>query len=165
MYGQPLQFYDQSQAAFYNQPQPMYAQPAYGQSMYGQPMQPVMKPVMQPMYMQTPTPTVQQSPIIIINDNKDPVGMHCQTCGLETGQIQRKTVGCVAITWGVVYCLLTGMFCFLPCIQDNYKDTEIVCIKCQTVKHTIPADCFWFFLFFILNSLILILRYHLKKEN
>ena len=114
MYGQPLQFYDQSQAAFYNQPQPMYAQPAYGQSMYGQPMQPVMKPVMQPMYMQTPTPTVQQSLIIIINDNKDPVGMHCQTCGLETGQIQRKTVGCVAITWGVVYCLLTG--CFVYCL-------------------------------------------------
>jgi hypothetical protein len=129
MYIPPPQVFDQSQNVFYNQPQPIYGQPVYGQPM-------------QPMYMQTPAPPIQQNPIIIINNNKGASGIHCQQCGHETAQIERKTIGCVAISWGVAYCCLTGIFCFLPCIQNRYKDTELVCIKCQTVKHTIPADCF-----------------------
>ena len=131
MYSQTPQVFDQSQTALFNQGQPMYAQPAYGQPAYGQPMygQPVYGQPLQ-MYMQTPTASVQQSPIIIINDNQGGKGMYCQTCQQDTAQIERKAIGCVAISWGIFYCLFSGIFCFLPCINSRYQDTKFVCVKC-----------------------------------
>ena len=120
MYGQPMQ--------------PMYGQPM--QPMYGQPMQPVM--MQQPMYMPPP----QQGPTIIkIDSHHDNGGTPCQFCGTNTGQIVRKKVGCVAIAWG--FCLLwtTGFLCCLPCCMDGCKDSELVCVKCQQIKTTVPANC------------------------
>ena len=110
MYGHHPQVFDQSQTLFYNQPQPMY----YGQPVYGQPAysQPAYSQPIQPMYMQTPDPSIQQSPIIIIIDNKGASGIHCQQCGHDTTQIERKTIGCVAISWGVFIAVLQGCFVF-----------------------------------------------------
>jgi hypothetical protein len=28
-------------------------------------------------------------------------------------------------------------------VMDGCKDVELVCVKCQTVKQTIPANCCW----------------------
>ena len=112
----------------------------YGQPMYGQPMmQPVMQPVVQPvpMYM----PPQQSGPTIIKIDNDNNDGSPCQFCGTNTGQIVRKKVGCVAIAWGLCLLWFTGFLCCLPCCMDGCKDSELVCVKCQQVKNTIPANC------------------------
>lgn len=122
MYGQPMQ--------------PMYGQPM--QPMYGQPQPPMMMAPVQPMYQ----PPQQQGPTIItIHDNDNDNGSPCQFCGTNTGQIVRKKVGCVAIAWGVCLFWFTGFLCCIPCCMDGCKDSELVCIKCQQVKNTIPANC------------------------
>ena len=124
--------------------QPMYAQPAYGQPVYGQPAfgQPMYG---QPMYGQpgfvAPPPAQTGPTIITIRDNDDNNGTPCQFCGTNTPQITRKTVGCVAVAWGVCLLWTTGFLCCLPCCMDTCKDTELVCVKCQQVKNTIPANC------------------------
>jgi len=125
MYGQPMQ-----------PMQPMYGQPM--QPMYGQPQPPMMMAPVQPMYQPPP----QQGPTIItIQDNDNHSGSPCQFCGTNTGQIVRKKVGCVAIAWGVCLFWFTGFLCCIPCCMDGCKDSELVCVKCQQVKNTIPANC------------------------
>ncbi len=121
----------------------MYGQPMMQpmqQPMYGQPMMPVMQPV-QPMYM--PPPQQPQGPTIITigNNHQNDNGTPCQFCGTGTGQIVRKKVGCVAIAWGICLFWFTGFLCCLPCCMDGCKDSELVCVKCQQVKNTIPANC------------------------
>jgi hypothetical protein len=115
--------------------QPMM-QPAYGQPMYGQPMMQQQPMMMQPTYMQPPP---QQGPTIIkIDDNKNE-GTPCKFCGTNTSQIVKKKMGCVAVVWCI--CLFGVALCFLPCCMDGCKDSDLVCIKCQQVKNTIPANC------------------------
>ena len=110
----------------------------YGQQpMYGQPMAPMQPAYQQPMML----PQQQQGPTIIHVDNDGPDGTACQFCGTNTAQIVRKTVGCVAIAWGCCLFYFTMCLCFLPCCMDGCKDSELVCVKCQQVKTTIPANC------------------------
>jgi hypothetical protein len=127
----------------YQQPmmQP-YQQPImqpYQQPMMQPYQQPMMQPVMQPVYM--PPPQQQGPTIITINGNNGGNGAQCPTCGHETGNIPRKKVGCVAIAWGVCLLVATGWLCFLPCLMDGCKDTEIVCVKCNQVKSKVAANC------------------------
>lgn len=134
MYGQPM--YGQP---IYGQPgyvqPPVYGQPSYGQPMYGQPM------YGQPGFMAPPPPPQNGPTIIKISDNHQNNGTPCQFCGTNTGQLTRKTVGCVAVMWGICLLWTTGILCCLPCCMDNCKDTELVCVKCQQIKNTIPANC------------------------
>ena len=116
----------------------MYGQPMYAQPMMMQPVQPVMQPMMQPMYM----PPANNGPTIIKIDNDNNNGSPCQFCATNTGQIVRKKIGCTAIAWGIFLLWLTGVLCCIPCCMDGCKDTELICIKCQQVKSTIPARCF-----------------------
>lgn len=126
--------------------QPMYGQPMYGQPVYGQPGY-VQPGYVQPVYGQPgfvpPPPPAQNGPTIITigdkNNHND--GTPCQFCGTNTAQIVRKKVGCVAIAWGICLLWTTGILCCLPCCMDGCKDTELVCVKCQQVKNTIPANC------------------------
>jgi hypothetical protein len=112
--------------------QPAYGQPAYGQPAYG---------YQQPNFM--PPPPQQQGPTIINlsgNNNNNHSGTNCAVCGNETGNLPRKKIGCVAIIWCI--CLLYTPLCWLiPLCSDGCKDTELVCVKCQTVKNVIPANC------------------------
>ena len=110
MYGPPPMTYGQP---MYGTQQPMYNQPMYGQQpMYQQPMA-------QPVYY----PPQQTGPTIIHIDNDGNDGSPCQYCGTNTGQIIRRKVGCVAISWGVCLLATTGFFCFLPCLMDGCKDS------------------------------------------
>lgn len=67
-------------------------------------------------------------------------GTNCPSCGHETGNLPRKKVGCVAISWCVCMLFTTGC-CWIPLCMDGCKDTELVCVKCQTVKSKIEANC------------------------
>lgn len=98
---------------------PAYGQPAYGAPGYGAP----------------------QGPTVIHISNDDNDGTPCQFCGTNTTHIIRRKVGCVAIAWGCCLFYFTGILCCLPCCIDGCKDTELICVKCQNVKSTIPANC------------------------
>jgi hypothetical protein len=110
--------------------------------MYGQ-------PVMygQPQYIAPPPPVYgygvppPSGPTVIHINNQDNDGTPCQFCGSKTDHIPRKSVGCVAIAWGCCLLWTTGWLCWLPCVMDGCKDVELVCVKCQNVKQTIPANC------------------------
>ena len=117
-------------------------------------MQPMMQPVMQPVMMMPPPPPPayypppppqQQGPMIINlsgnNNNNSGSGSPCPTCGKETGNIPRKTIGCVTIVWCLVLFFLTGVAWCYPFCTDSCKDTELVCVRCQTVKSKISANC------------------------
>lgn len=123
---------------YYNQPPP---QPIYGQ--------PYQQPYVQPGYGAPPPPPVYGygaptgptgPTIITINDN-DNDGTPCQYCGVKTSHIVRRKMGCVAASWCVCLFLTTGFLCFLPCVMDGCQDVQFICIKCQSVKTTIPANC------------------------
>lgn len=121
----------------YGQPPPGYGQPPPG---YGQ--QP--PPYGQPGYGQPPPPQYgQQGPTVIHINNDDNDGTPCQFCGGNTNHITRRKVGCVAIAWGCCLLYFTGILCCLPCCIDGCKDVELICVKCQNVKNTIPANCCW----------------------
>ena len=123
MYGQP--------------PPPNYGQP-YGQQPYGQPGYGQPPP---PNYGHMPPPNYGQQGPTIIHVNNDDDGTPCQFCGGNTDHVCRRTIGCVAIAWGCCLFYFTGFLCCLPCCIDGCKDVELVCIKCQNVKNTIPANC------------------------
>ncbi len=111
-----------------------YGAPAYGvQPGYGAPPPPAYYP---------PPPQPQQGPMIInLGNNNSGDGSPCPTCGKDTGNIPRKTVGCVAICWCLCLLFFTGFFCFYPLCTDSCKDTELVCVRCQTVKSKVQANC------------------------
>ena len=138
MYGQPPPNYGQP----YGQPaygqQPSYGQQPYGQQTYGQ--QPGFGQS-QLNYGQMPPPNYGQQGPTIIHVNNDDDGTPCQFCGGNTDHVCRRTIGCVAIAWGCCLFYFTGFLCCLPCCIDGCKDVELVCIKCQNVKNTIPANC------------------------
>lgn len=123
MYGQPV----------------MYPSPTYGYSPgYAPPPPP---PVYYP-----PPPQPQQGPVIINlsgqnNMNNTGQGLGCPVCAHETGNIPRKTVGAVTIFWCLFLGLATGVLCCVPFCSDSCKDTELICVKCQTVKSKINANC------------------------
>ena len=119
----------------YGQPPPGYGQP-YGQPPpgYGQPPP--------PNYGHMPPPNYgQQGPTVIHVNNDNDDGTPCQFCAGNTDHVTRRKVGCVAIAWGCCLFYFTGFLCCLPCFMDGCKDVELVCIKCQNVKSTIPANC------------------------
>lgn len=136
--------------------QPAYPQQGYGQPMYGQPQPVVMQPGFQPGfqqpgfqqpafqggYQQPGFHAPQQGPTVIHINNDDDDGTPCQFCGAKTSHITRRKVGCVAISWSVCLFLTTTVLCcWIPCCMDGCKDVELVCVKCQSVKGTIPANC------------------------
>ena len=114
-------------------------------TMYGQPMMMAPQPMMmapQPMY--APPPPQQQGPMIINlsgNNNDSGSGSPCPACGKETGQIPRKKIGCVTILWCLCLFFFTGVAWCYPFCVDSCKDTELVCVKCHTVKAKIQANC------------------------
>eukprot|EP00178_Gracilaria_changii_P000845 TRINITY_DN1107_c0_g1_i2.p1 TRINITY_DN1107_c0_g1~~TRINITY_DN1107_c0_g1_i2.p1 ORF type:complete len:118 (-),score=1.33 TRINITY_DN1107_c0_g1_i2:28-351(-) len=103
--------------------------------------QPMMAPA--PMYAPPPpAPAAGPTVINLSNNNNDGSGSPCPACGKETGQIPRKKVGCVTILWCLCLFLFTGgLACCYPFCTDSCKDTELVCVKCHTVKAKIPANC------------------------
>lgn len=123
-YGQPA----------YGAPQP-YAQPIYGAPAYGAPPSPA--------YYPPPPPPAQQGPMIInLSNNNNSSGSPCPSCGTETGNIPRKKVGLVTILWCLCLFIVSGgVACCYPFCVDSCKDTELVCVKCQTVKMKIAANC------------------------
>ena len=106
--------------------------------MYGAPM---MAPA--PAYYPPPAPQAAGPTVINLGGNNDSgAGSPCPACGKETGQIPRKKIGCVTILW----CLCLFVFTFgsawcYPFCTDSCKDTELVCVKCHTVKSKIDANC------------------------
>ena len=111
----------------YGQPPPMYPQPGYGAP----------PPAYYP-------PPQQQGPMIINmgGQNQGGEGSPCPVCAHDTGNIPRKTVGTVTILWCLCLAFTTGFLCALcPFCTDGCKDTELICVKCQTVKSKIPANC------------------------
>ena len=124
-YGQPA----------YGVPQ-QYGQPAYGAPAYGAPPSPA--------YYPPPTPPAQQGPMIInlSNNNNSSSGSPCPSCTVNTGTINRKVAGTVTFLCCIfLFFCSGGIACFYPFCTDTYKDTELVCVKCQTVKAKIPANC------------------------
>ena len=96
----------------------MYAQPM----MMAQPVQPMYAA---PMYVPPPPPPQQSGPTIIsIGNNNEGSGSPCPACGKETGQIPRKTIGCVTILWCLCLFVFTGgVACCYPFCTDSCKDT------------------------------------------
>lgn len=90
-----------------------------------------------PIQMQ-PVPFHHGAPPVIINNMG---GTKCQFCGGVTENVQRKSCGCVATTWGVGLFLFFFPLFWLPCCIDGCKDTQFVCSNCRNVKNTIPATC------------------------
>lgn len=119
-------------------PPPAYGAPAPVPYGYAPPPPP-------PTYYPPPPQPVQQGPMIINlgNNNNNSSGSPCGICGKDTDSIPRKKLGCVAWAWCVCLLLTVGGYglCFIPLCTDSCKDTELVCIKCQSVKQTIPANC------------------------
>ena len=116
--------------------------PAYGAPMYAPP--PPMYAPPSPMYA-PPPPAPAAGPTVITvgdNNNNGGEGSPCPTCCKDTGNIARKKIGMVAILWCVCLFFFTGsiLSCY-PFCTDGCKDTELVCIRCQTVKTKIPANC------------------------
>ena len=111
--------------------------------MYGQPMMMAPQPMMmapQPMY--SPPPVQQGPTIITVGGNNDSgSGSPCPACGKDTGNIPRKTIGCVTIAWCLCLFFFTGVAWCYPFCTDSCKDTELICVKCHTVKSKIPANC------------------------
>ena len=116
---------------------PAYVAPGYGAPppTYGFPQPPP------PAYY--PTPQQQQGPLIINLSQNNSSGSPCGICGHETDNIARKKLGCVAWSWCICLLLTVGAYglCFIPLCSDSCKDTQLVCIKCQNIKQTIPANC------------------------
>jgi len=103
-----------------------------------------------PGYYPPPPPPPPQGPMIINlggnnGNNNNSSGTPCPVCGHETGSMPRKKIGCVAIAWCLCLLFTIGGYglCFIPFCTDSCKDTELVCIKCQTVKSKIEANCCW----------------------
>ena len=66
----------------------------------------------------------------------------CPSCGKDTGNIPRKTVGCVTIVWCFVLLIISGgVACLYPFCTESCKDTELVYVRCQAAKSKIPAEC------------------------
>jgi hypothetical protein len=88
-------------------------------------------------------PPVQQGPTVINlgGNNNSGDGSPCPVCGRDTGNIPRKTIGCVTIAWCLCLLFFTGIAWCYPFCTDSCKDTELVCVKCHTVKSKIPANC------------------------
>lgn len=94
-----------------------------------------------PVYYPPPPPPQQaQQTIIITGGNDNDNGSACRTCGRDTGNVMRKKLGCVGITWCICLALTTGFACYLPLTRDDCKDTQILCNRCQTLKNTVPAN-------------------------
>ena len=95
-------------------------------------------------YYPPPPPPPAQGPMNFYMGNNDHSGdgSPCPACGKNTGNIPRKVVGSVTIVWCLVLFVLTGAlaWCY-PFCTDSCKDTELVCVRCQTVKSKIPANC------------------------
>ena len=122
----------------------MYAQPAYGVPGYGAPGYGAPGYGAPPPAYYPPPPAPAAGPMIINlgNNGGSGDGSPCPTCGKDTGNIPRKKIGCITIVWCLVLFLLTGglAWCY-PFCTDSCKDTELVCVRCQTVKSKIPANC------------------------
>ena len=130
MYGQPPPY---GAPPGYGAPPAYGAPPGYGAPGYGAPPPPNYYP-----------PQQSQGPMIInLGNNNNSSGTHCPICGSETGNLPRKKVGCVAIAWCLCLLFTVGGYglCFIPFCTDGCKDTELVCVKCSTVKQTINANC------------------------
>ena len=100
---------------------------------------PMMAPA--PMYA-PPAPAAGPTVITVGGNNNSGDGSPCPSCAKDTGNMPRKKVGIVAILWCLACFLLTGSICALyPLCSDSCKDTELVCVRCQTVKSKIEANC------------------------
>ena len=88
-----------------------------------------------------PPPAANTGPTVISIGGGDSSGSPCPVCQKETGVIPRKKLGCVNFAWCIILFLTTGwLWCIPICCGEGCKDTEILCIKCQTVKQTVPGN-------------------------
>jgi hypothetical protein len=125
--------------------QPYGAPPPYGAPVpYGAPPPAYYPPPPPPPAYYPPQQPQQQGPMIInLGNNNNSSGSPCGICGKDTDSVPRKKLGCVAWAWCICLLLTFGGYglCLIPLCSDSCKDTELVCIKCQSVKQTIPANC------------------------
>lgn len=116
----------------------MYTTPVYAPppTYYAPPPAPAYYPPLSP----APAP---QSPMIInLSNNDNSSGSPCPSCTVNTGTIDRKVAGAVTFLCCIFLLLCSGgIACLYPFCTDTYKDTELICVKCQTVKAKIPANC------------------------
>jgi lipopolysaccharide-induced tumor necrosis factor-alpha factor len=64
----------------------------------------------------------------------------CPLCRQDTASVSRKVAGNVTWIWCFVLLVFTGCCC-IPFFVDSCKDTELVCVVCQSTKSKIPANC------------------------
>ena len=128
-------------------------------------------------YNSKPTPTrifpiVISNSINIVDQSVAIIDAHmfpCQKCGYKdgVGNIEYKA-GNVALGWGALLFLFTGLFCFLPCVNSNCKDAHFSCARCHYKKAIVkPKCCCW--MVYQLNSLFinssLIIYLYIKLFN
>lgn len=66
---------------------------------------------------------------------------YCLMCNRNTKQIMKRTIGRVNMQWMLCLCMIVGVFGLLALCHEDFKDIEIVCVNCQTVKASIPVAC------------------------
>lgn len=65
----------------------------------------------------------------------------CQRCGLVSDGQLNLAKGRTVCAWGTGLFLLTGLFCFIPCLIDKCKDTWVSCARCGHKKAVIKSGC------------------------
>ena len=65
----------------------------------------------------------------------------CQKCGLKAIGPLSYHSGQTAFAWGTFLFALTGIFCFLPCVNNGCKDTHVSCARCGFKRAIIKANC------------------------
>lgn len=67
----------------------------------------------------------------------------CERCRKETTNDIRRRVGKVAMYWSLCLLFTTAILCWIPCHKNGCwcKDIDVICLKCETVKYVIPAQC------------------------
>lgn len=82
--------------------------------------------------------------IFLILDNKDSIlygqSVPCQRCGLVYNGNLNLRNGRTVCAWASCLFLTTGLFCFLPCVIDKCKDTEIKCVRCGHNKAVVKSQ-------------------------
>ncbi len=66
----------------------------------------------------------------------------CQKCGLSqtVGPIRFQS-GAVAMAWGTVLFILTGIFFFIPCTMNRCKNAHVSCVRCGYKKAIVRPKC------------------------
>lgn len=86
---------------------------------------------------------MEQVNFLFILDDKDSIiygqSVPCQKCGLVANGPLNLTNGRTICAWATCLFLTTGIFCFIPCVMDSCKDTDIGCPRCGHTKAVVKS--------------------------